>query len=92
MFTTTIGTPIRRAKLHRESWKPLLRRAGVRNVRFHDLRRTCATQLFTKGVHPKIVSEALGHSSVAITLDIYWHVIQGMQEVAASAMVEALRE
>jgi integrase len=92
VFTTTIGTPIRRVKLHRESWKPLLRRAGVRDVRFHDLRHTCATLLLTKGVHPKIVSEMLGHSSVAITLDIYSHVIPGLQEAAVGAMEGVLRD
>ncbi len=68
----------------------LLRRAGVRGVRFHDLRHTCATLLLTKGVHPKIVSEMLGHSSIAITLDIYSHVIPGMQEAAVGAMEDAL--
>ncbi len=51
-----------------------------------DLRHTCATLLLTKGVHPKIVSEMLGHSSVSITLDIYSHVIPGLGEVAANAM------
>jgi integrase len=61
-------------------------------VRFHDLRHTCATLLLTKGVHPKIVSEMLGHSSIAITLDIYSHVIPGMQEAAGSAMEEALAD
>lgn len=92
VFTTTIGTPIRRVKLHRESWKPLLRRAGVRDVRFHDLRHTCATLLLTKGVHPKIVSDILGHSSISITLDIYSHVIPGMQEGAVGAMEDVLEE
>jgi integrase len=58
-------------------FKPLLRRAGLPDIRFHDLRHTCATLLFTQGVHPKIVSEMLGHSSVAITLDVYSHVIPG---------------
>jgi integrase len=56
----------------------LLRRAGLRDARFHDLRHTCATLLLTKGVHPKIVSEMLGHSSVSITLDTYSHVIPGL--------------
>lgn len=90
VFATRVGTPIHRANLHAESWKPLLRRAGVRDVRFHDLRHTCATLLLTKGVHPKIVSEMLGHSSIAITLDIYSHVIPGLGDVAASAMEDAL--
>lgn len=77
MFTTRIGTPIRRAKLHLKSWKPHLRRAGVPDLRFHDLRHTCATLLLAKGVHPKIVSEMLGHLSIAITLDTYSHMIRG---------------
>ncbi len=51
------------------SWKPLLKKAGLPDTRFHDLRHTCATLLLTKGVHPKIVQEMLGHSSITITLD-----------------------
>jgi integrase len=47
--------------------------------------------LLTKGVHPKIVSEMLGHSSIAITLDTYSHVIPGLGDAAASAMEDALR-
>ena len=90
VFCTRRGTPIRRDNLHAKHWKPLLRRAGLPDVRFHDLRHTCATLLLTKGVHPKIVSEMLGHSSVSITLDIYSHVIPGMQEVAATIMEDAL--
>ena len=63
---------------------------GLPDIRFHDLRHTCATLLLTKGVHLKIVSEMLGHSSVSITLDICSHVIPGMQEAAARAMEDAL--
>lgn len=55
-------------------------------TRFHDLRHTCATLLLTKGVHPKIGQEMLGHSSITITLDIYSHVLPNMQERAVSAM------
>jgi integrase len=82
--------PIRRDNLHDRRWKPLLRRAGLPDIRFHNLRHTCATLLLTKGVHLKIVSEMLGHSSIAITLDPYSHVIPGLEEVAASAMEDAL--
>jgi integrase len=80
------GTPIRRDNLHNKNWKPLLRRAGLPDIRFHDLRHTRATLLLTKGVHPKIVSEMLGHSSIAITIDTYSHVIPGLGDFAASAM------
>jgi integrase len=59
-------------------------------MRFHDLRHTCATLLLTKGVHPKIVSEMLGHSSIVITPDTYSHVIHELGEVAASAMEDVL--
>ena len=59
-------------------------------MRFHDLRHTCATLLLTEGVHPKIVSEMLGHSSVSITLDVYSHGIPGLGDAAATAMEDAL--
>jgi len=52
-------------------------------ARFHDLRHTAATLMLSAGVHPKVVSEMLGHSSVAITLDRYSHVVPTMQEEAA---------
>ena len=65
----------------------ILTRAGLPTAtRFHDLRHICATLLLTKGVHPKIVQEMLGHSSITITLDIYSHVLPNMQERAVSAM------
>ena len=60
----------------------LVRRSGLSHVRFHDLRHTHATQLLKQGVHPKIVSERLGHSNIGITLDTYSHVLPGMQEDA----------
>jgi integrase len=73
------------------TFEPLLRKDGLPDIRFHDLRHTCATHLLTKGVHPKVVSELLGHSSIAITLDTYSHVIPGLGDAAASAMEDALR-
>jgi integrase len=91
VFCTKRGTPIRRDKLHDMHGKPLLRRAGLGDIRFHDLRHTCATLLLTKSVHPEIVSEMLGYFSIASTLDTYSHVIPGLGDAAASAMEDALR-
>ena len=71
-------------------FKPLLKRAGLPQVRFHDLRHTCATLLLSKNVNPKVVSEMLGHASIAITLDTYSQVLPDMQDSAARAMEEAL--
>ena len=65
VFCTNAGTTISVHNLHNRSWKPLLVRADLpHNTRFHDLRHTCATLLLSKGVHPKIVQEMLGHTSI----------------------------
>jgi integrase len=66
------------------------KRADI-DVRFHDLRHTHATQLLIAGVHPKVVSERLGHASIGITLDTYSHVLPSMQEEAAERVDGALR-
>lgn len=60
-------------------------RAGLA-IRFHDLRHSYASLMLAAGIHPKIVSEALGHSTVAITLDIYSHITPGLQEAAAKQL------
>jgi integrase len=67
------------------AWSRLLVRAGLPHVRFHDLRHAHATLMLLQGVHPKVVSERLGHSSIGITLDIYSHVLPEMQAEAARA-------
>jgi integrase len=86
VFTNEIGRPVEATNLVGRSYKPLLERAGLARIRFHDLRHTAATLLLGKGLHPKIVSEMLGHSSIAITLDLYSHVTPTMQREAAAAM------
>lgn len=59
---------------------------GFPRLRFHDLRHTHATQLLASGVHPKVVQERLGHSTIAVTMDIYSHVTPGMQSEAVAKL------
>jgi len=65
------------------AFRRIIQKAGLRNLRIHDLRHTHATLMLKAGVHPKVVSERLGHASIGITLDIYSHVLPGIQEEAA---------
>jgi integrase len=66
------------------SYWAFLNARGLRRVRLHDLRHTHATHLLAAGIHPKVASERLGHSKVGITLDLYSHVLPGMQSEAAA--------
>ena len=66
------------------------KQAGLERVRFHDLRHTFASIALLRGAKPKVVSEALGHASVAFTMDTYSHIIQGMQEDAMALLDEVL--
>lgn len=68
-----------------------IRNSSLSPIRFHDLRHSHATHLLKAGIHPKIVSERLGHATIAITLDTYSHVLPGLQEEAASRLDIALR-
>ena len=69
-------------------WRLFLKHSGLPHVRFHDLRHGHATLMLLKGVHPKVVSERLGHASVGITLDLYSHVLPSMQQDAVRAFDE----
>lgn len=72
------------------NYKDLLDDNGLPSIRFHDLRHTHASLLLRQGVHPKIVSERLGHSQIGITLDIYSHVLPGIQEEVAAKLDDKL--
>ena len=65
------------------AWRNLARRTGLKGIRLHDARHTHASLMLKQGVHPKVVSERLGHATIAITLDTYSHVVPGLQEAAA---------
>jgi integrase len=90
IFTTARGEPINEDYLVKKHFKPLLREAGLPNIRLYDLRHTSATLALTVGVPPKVVSEQLGHASAAFTLDTYSHVLPHMQDEAAAKMEAAL--
>jgi integrase len=90
IFATRVGTPVNPENLVKRSFKPLLTRAGLPEIRFHDLRHTCATLLLGRGVHPKLVQELLGHATIAMTLDTYSHYLPSMGDAAAGAMGDAL--
>lgn len=85
VFAGALGGPLDAGHLTR-AWQRAVASAGVGPVRFHDLRHAHATLLLQQGVHPKIVSERLGHASIAITLDTYSHVLPGLQASAAAAL------
>lgn len=72
------------------AFRKFLLRQKLPLIRFHDLRHTHATSLFRQNIHPKIVSERLGHANVSITLDTYSHVLPGMQREAAEKLDEVL--
>lgn len=71
------------------AWIKLVRRTGLKPIRLHDARHTHASLMLKQGIHPKIVQERLGHSSVTITLDTYSHVTPGLQQAAAAHFDEA---
>lgn len=68
----------------------LMRQLEIKDIHFHSLRHSHASLLLKQGVHPKIVQERLGHSSIAVTLDIYSHVSPGMQQAAALRFDEGM--
>lgn len=69
----------------------MLKENKIPRVRFHDLRHTAATLMLQRGIHPKVVQERLGHSSISLTLDTYSHAIPSMQGDAADEIDDLLQ-
>ncbi len=90
IFPSSIGTPFNPSNLLNRSFKPLLKRAGVPQIRFHDRSHTFATLMFSNGEHPKIVQEILGHVQITLTSDTYSYVLPSMQEGAVGRLGELL--
>jgi integrase len=91
VFCTSIGTPLNPERV-REPFKALLKEAGLPDIRFHDLRHSAATLLLAMGIHPKIVQEMLGHSNIAMTMDVYSHVLPVMQQEAIDKLNEVMEK
>jgi integrase len=90
IFTDDKGDPVNGYHVTERMFKPLLRRLGLPAVRFHDLRHTAASLMLSAGVRPDIVSRRLGHSSPAITLSIYAHLLPGDEAEAVRRLDAAL--
>jgi len=89
VFPSIEGKPLDPCVLS-HNFTRIVKKAGLENVRFHDLRHTFASLMLLRGGKPKVISEALGHSSVAFTMDTYSHIIEGMQEDAMALLDEVL--
>lgn len=89
VFASVEGQPIDPGVLS-HAFNRMAAWAGLKGVRFHDLRHTFASIMLLRGAKPKVISEALGHSSVAFTMDVYSHIIEGMQEDAMALLDEVL--
>lgn len=83
VFSDLEGEPLRPNTVTR-TWTMLAARRGLKPIRLHDARHTHASIMLKQSVHPKIVQERLGHSSIQITLDTYSHIAPGLQEAAAA--------
>jgi integrase len=73
------------------AWVKLVRKCGLKGIRLHDARHTHATIMLKQGVHPKVVQERLGHSTISTTLDTYSHIAPGLQEAAARGFDKILK-
>jgi len=82
VFSNIDGKPLRPITITR-AWTILAAKFGLKVIRLHDARHTHASLMLKQGIHPKVVQERLGHSSITMTLDIYSHVAPGLQEAAA---------
>jgi integrase len=91
VFGNVEGKPIDPGVLT-HNFARIAKKAGLQGVRFHDLRHTFASLMLLRGAKPKVISEALGHSAVAFTMDVYSHIIEGMQSDAMALLDGILPE
>ena len=90
VFCHTDGSPLLPHSVSQE-WRRFVRKAGFPGIRMHDARHTHDSLMLARGGHPKVILERLGHNSVSLTLDVYSHVLPGIQEAAALAFDNAFK-
>jgi integrase len=90
IFCTASGTPLDRGNVVKRDFLPLLKQAGLRRVRFHDLRHTFATLLIDQGESPKYIQVQLGHASIQVTMDRYGHLLPDVHQQAAQRLEDSL--
>jgi integrase len=92
VFCNADGTHLNPGHAALVQLKRLLEKAGLPDIRFHDLRHSAASLLLKKRVHPKVVQELLGHTEISMTMDIYSHVMPTMQEEAMERLNEVFKD
>jgi integrase len=88
MFPNTAGKPENHSNVVRRGFKPALRCAGLREIRFHDLRHTFASLLIDNQEHPKYIQSQMGHSSIKVTMDVYGHLMSATNARAAEKLAK----
>ena len=92
VITATEGQPIRLENFRRRDWAPACQRAGIEQLRIHDLRHTCASLAIAAGADVLVLQRMLGHASAAMTLDRYGHLMPGQAEEIARRLSDAAAE
>jgi integrase len=91
VFATALGRPLDHNNIVHRQFHSALEKAGLRRIRFHDLRHTCASLLINEGVSPKYIQRQLRHESIQTTFDRYGHLFPETNEEAARVLDDALR-
>ena len=90
IFASAKGTPLEASNVVNRSFKPLLKRAGITRIKFHELRHTCASVMAKAGVMPRYAPDRLGHADVSLTMDTYPHVLPDTRAEVAKKIEEAI--